>query len=298
MTISSNRRHFLAAAAGAACLSNSSHAAMNRHPEPAKEEADTEIPFSLGIVTYNVAAEWDLSTILEVLPRVGIHHVEFRTTHRHGVETSLSKAQRKEVRQRCADAGVTIWGLGSVCEFHSADPAVVTQNIETCREFLELAHDLGAAGVKVRPNGLRKDVPEEQSLKQIGEALIPCGKAAADLGCEVWVEVHGSQTAKPPRMKSIMEHCGHESVGICWNSNRDDIVDGSIQSSFEMLSPWLKSCHINALYSGYPYRQLFRNLRSIGYNRVTLIEIGEKPDPKNGELLLRYYHQLWKELCR
>ena len=292
--MSANRRTFLtAASAGVLALSARSEA---QQPSPALAKPSA-IPFSLGTVTYNIAAEWDLDTILKILPKTGLTHVEFRTTHKHGVEPSLTQEQRQEVKKRCADAGVTIWGLGSVCEFHSSDPKVVAEHIETCKRFLELAHDLGAQGVKVRPNGLRKDIPEADSLTQIGQALIPCGEAAANLGCEVWVEVHGAETAKPDRMKSIMEACGHQSVGVCWNSNPSDVVDGSIKPSFELLAPWIKSCHINALYSNYPYRELFAELRRIQYDRVTLIEIGEKLDPVNGELLLKYYRKLWQELC-
>ena len=71
--------------------------------------------------------------------RVGLSPVELRTTHEHGVEPNLTKDQRKEVRQRFADAGVGIWGCGTVCEFHSPDPALVKKNIDTCKEFVELA---------------------------------------------------------------------------------------------------------------------------------------------------------------
>lgn len=296
-----NRRTFLttSAAAAAAAWSGVASPALSQvlADERTAAAEQPEIPFSLGIVTYNIAAEWDLDTILRVLPKAGLRHVEFRTTHRHGVEPELTKEQRRDIRSRCADAGVEIWGLGSVCEFHSPDTTVVQKHIETCKRFLELAHDLGARGVKVRPNGLRKDVPEEQTLQQIGQALIPCGQTAADLNCEVWVEVHGAETAKPARMARIMEACGHDSVGICWNSNRDDLVDGSVKPSVDLLAPWIRSCHINTLYSDYPYRELFSCLRTIGYNRVTLIEIGEKLDPAQGELLLKYYHRLWRELC-
>lgn len=296
MSIAGDRRCFLSAAAAGAMALSTVGSSATAGAAAASQKGQSN-PFSLGIVTYNIAADWDLDTILKVLPKTQVKHVEFRTTHRHGVEPALSKEQRRDVRKRCEDAGITIWGLGTVCEFHSPDAKIVDGHVETCKSFLELAHDLGARGVKVRPNGLRKDVPEEQTIQQIGKALIPCGKTAADLGCEVWVEVHGSETAKPPRMKRIMEACGHPSVGVCWNSNRDDIVNGSIQPSFEMLAPWIKSCHINTLYSDYPYRELFHSLKSSGYDRVTLIEIGERLDPQSGEILLRYYHKLWQELC-
>src|SRR5262245_3474464 len=85
--------------------------------------------FRLGIVTYNIAAAWDVPTILKVCRAVGLSSVELRTTHKHGVEPTLNAAQRKEVRMRFADAGVEIWGCGTVCEFHSPDGAVVKQNI-------------------------------------------------------------------------------------------------------------------------------------------------------------------------
>lgn len=268
---------------------------------PARASAANSEPprkFHFGLVTYNLAATWDLPTILRIGKATGVAAVELRTTHGHGVEPALSATERAAIKARFADSPVKLWGLGSVCEFHSPDPAVVRKNIETCRQFLDLTAALGGVGVKVRPNGLPKDVPESRTLEQIGVALRECGQAAADLGLEVWVEVHGSGTAHPPRMKTIMEACGHPAVGITWNSNATDLIDGSIALGFEMLQPWIKSCHINDLYGPYPYRELFARLRTLGYDRYTLMEIGQKLDPANGELLLRYYKALWHELSK
>ena len=129
-------------------------------------------PFRLGIVTYMVAADWDVPTILKVCKSVGITDVELRTTHKHGVEPSLNKQQRQDVRQRFADAGVTLWGLGTTCEFHSPDPSVVAKHIDTCRQFVDLARDVGAKGVKVRHNGLPKEVPPEKTLEPAEVARI------------------------------------------------------------------------------------------------------------------------------
>src|SRR5262245_29386699 len=79
---------------------------------PAAGADDSPPKFRLGIVTYNIAANWDIPTILKVCKNVGLSPVELRTSHKHGVEPSLSKEQRKEVRQRFDDAGVAIWGCG------------------------------------------------------------------------------------------------------------------------------------------------------------------------------------------
>jgi sugar phosphate isomerase/epimerase len=262
------------------------------------------IPFRLGMVTYNVAKAWDLDTILKVCKTVGLAAVELRTTHAHGVEPSLSPDKRRDVKARFADSGVQFWGCGSVCEFQSVDPAIVKKNIEDCKAFVSLVADLGGKGVKVRPNGLPKEkVPLARTLEQIGKALIPCGQAAADQGLEIWVEVHGAVTCEPLNIKTIMEQCGHPSVGLTWNSNPQDVSKGSVAEAFHLLRPWVRSCHINELYKDstglYPYRELFRLFRETGYDRVTLCEVGKSPpDVDSGTEMLRYYKALWTELCR
>src|SRR5437879_4152818 len=127
-----DRRQFLPAAALLA-LAPSARSAADR--------AD-DAKFTLGMVTYNVAATWDFPTILTVCKKVGISPVELRTTHKHGVEPSLSKDRRKEVRKRFADAGIAIWGCGSTCDFHWPDAAKVKKQIELCKQFVELVADI------------------------------------------------------------------------------------------------------------------------------------------------------------
>jgi sugar phosphate isomerase/epimerase len=292
------RRHFLqtAGAATVAGLAAQPHAI-------AAQPAAAPLKFQLGIVTYNIAANWDLPTLLKACQDAKIAAVEFRTEHKHGVEPSLTAEQRQEVKKRCQDAGVKIWGSGSVCEFQSPDRATVEKNIETCKQFVKLVADLGGRGVKVRPNGFPRGGDQAKVLEQIGKALIPCGQAAADAGLEIFVEVHGGGTQEPRNMKAIMEHCGHPAVGVCWNSNPTDVKNGSVKESFEMLKPWLKSCHINELYKDaagvYPYRELFALMRGIGYDRVTLCEVGKMPKTvEDGTEILRYYRGLWSELAR
>ena len=291
-----SRRRFLQAGTALTALAASGAAT------PAKTPL-AQPPFRLGLVTYNLAQNWDLKTLLSICKAAGVLPVELRTAHKHGVEPALSSGQRKDVRKRFADAGVEIWGLGSTCEFHAPNPAQVQKNIESCKEFVQLAADLGAWGVKVRPNALPIGVSVPKTLEQIGKALIPCGQAAADAGVEIWVEVHGLGTAHPPYMKTIMEACGHRQVGVAWNSNGSDLVKGSVAESFRLLQPWLRSCHINDLYNDmmgkYPYRELFRLFRESGYDRVTLCEVGRSiTDPSAALEFLRYYKALWTELAR
>jgi sugar phosphate isomerase/epimerase len=283
-----NRRSFLAATAALPLLATPLLA------RPARK-------FQLGLVTYNVAQNWDLATLLKNAQAAGIAAIECRTTHKHGVEPKLTGDERKAIKQQFRDSGVTFWGCGSVCEFHSDDNKVVTKNIEDCKQFLQLVADLGGRGVKVRPNGVVKGKSLEASLTQIGEALKPCGRVAADLGLEIWVEVHGAVTQVPKNMKTIMDVCQHPSVGVTWNSNPTDVVNGSVAEGFELLAKHIKSCHINDLGNDakktYPYRELFRLLAGINYERFTLIEVGKSVDADKGIEFLKDYKKQWEELA-
>lgn len=252
--------------------------------------------FHLGLVTYNVAKAWDIDTILRLLAETGFSGIEFRSTHAHGVEPTLSATERVEVRKKCADAGMKQVSLGTACEFHSPDPAVVRKNIEECRGFVRLARDLGARGIKVRPNGLPKDVPEDKTIEQIGKALTECGAFAQEHGVEIWVEVHGPDTKEPANMRRIMDACGHPAVGVTWNSNDSDVAGGSVGDAFALLQPFIRCCHITDLWSEYPYREFFSLLGGSGYDRFTLCEFPETVPAAEGAAWLRRYRQRWMEL--
>ncbi|HHW10729.1 MAG TPA: sugar phosphate isomerase/epimerase [Firmicutes bacterium] len=250
--------------------------------------------FKLGLVTYNMAKDWSIEEIIAKCRATGFRAVELRTTHAHGVEPTIDAARRREVKAIFADSDITLWGLGTICEYHAVDPAEVQRNIDETIEFVKLAADLGCRGVKVRPNGFqdKAGIPREKTLEQIGLALKKCGEAAADYGVEIWLEVHGA-TRSPAHIRQILDITAHPSVGACWNSNADEPEEGSIARGFALLRDYIKSVHINELTNDYPWRELFRLLRESGYDRYTLAEIPGSSDP---ERVMRYYARLWQEL--
>lgn len=249
----------------------------------------------LGAVTYNVLKDWDLDRIIRTLRDLGYAAVELRTGHKHGVEPSLDPAARKAVAARFANSRVRLLSFGTTCEFQSPDPSERRRNIETAKSFIDLAHDTGALAVKVRPNGFPKGASEQETIANIGAALAELGAEGARKGVEIWLEVHGAGTQNPPVAAAIMRAARHENVGLCWNSNPTDVLEGSVKQSFALLSPWIRNCHINELTSAYPWRELFALLRKSGYERYTLCEAAESPEP---ERFLRWYRTLWTELNR
>jgi len=256
--------------------------------------ARTQLPaLKLGLVTYNLARAWDVPTIIKNCTEARFEAVELRTTHAHGVEVSLSPEQRKEVRARFSDSPVVLASLGSAFEFHATDPAELRRNIEGTKEYAKLAADVGAKGVKVRPNGLEtaKGIPAEKTTEQIGKALAEVGAAAAEHGIEIRVEVHGSGTSRLPVIKEIMERANHPNVFVCWNSNQTDLEDGGLEANFALVREKIHFVHLRDLFlEEYPFRRLFRLLRESGYSGYCCAEIPESAD---GLRVMKYFRGLF-----
>ena len=249
----------------------------------------------LGLVTYNMAKEWDIPTIIEHCEATGFQGVELRTTHAHNVEVNLSAAERRDVRKQFEDSSIELAGLGSAFEYHSLDSDELRQNIEGTKAYSQLAADVGAPGVKVRPNGLPDSVPEQTTLEQIANSLRECGEFAKNLGVQIRLEVHGRQTSHLPHIRTIMEIADLDNVSVCWNSNPGEVANGSVKSNFDLVKDWIRLVHINELHRReYPWRELFSMLKDSSYDGYCLAEIPGSPDP---ERVMNYYRALWTALC-
>lgn len=247
----------------------------------------------LGLVTYQLAKDWDIETIIDNCTETGFEGVECRTTHAHGIEVELSSTQRQEVRSRFADSPVELAGLGSAFEYDSPDAAELQGHIDGTKQYVKLAADVGCPGVKVRPNKVHVDagVPIEQTLEQIGKSLRTCGEFARDLGVQIRLEVHGRVTCEPAHIRTILDHAACDNVFACWNSNMQDRdAAGSIDANYGLLEKDIGLVHITELHNEYPWARLFELLNASGYDGFTLAEIPESADPIR---LMKYYRALW-----
>ncbi len=244
--------------------------------------ASTTSKMRLGLVTYLWGKDMDLPTLIKSCEDSGLEGVETRTQHAHGVEPSLSKAQRMEVKQRFADSPVTLVGYGSNAQYHEADPAKLKHNIELTKQYIHLMHDCGATGVKVKPNGFPKDASREETIEQIGKALNEVAAYGADYGQKIRVEVHGRGTSELPVMKAIFDIADHPNAGVCWNSNNADLEGEGLEHNFNLVKDRLAdTVHIRELNMGdYPYQELFSLFVGIDYSGWILLEARTKPSDK------------------
>jgi sugar phosphate isomerase/epimerase len=271
------RRSFLgkAAAASAAPM-----AAALMAPLPGAPQERRGMRF--GLVTYLWGKDMDLPTLIRSCEQSGLLGVELRTDHKHGVEPTLSKAQRAEVRKRFADSPVVLVGYGSNAQFHENDPDKVRKNIELTKDYVKLMADCGGTGVKVKPNGLVKGVPREKTIEQIGKALNEVAAFGEDFGQEIRVEAHGGGASELPVMKAIFDVATHRNATVCWNSNDVDLQGEGLEYNFRLVQRRLgHTAHVRELDLGdYPYPKLFQLLLDMKYEGWILLEARTAPkDP-------------------
>ena len=236
----------------------------------------------LGLVTYLWAKDWDLPTLIANCEKTGYLGVELRCDHKHGVETTLSTIERDDVKKHFADSSVTCLGYGANFEYHSPDMAILRWNIDQTKEYIKLCKDIGATGIKVKPNNLPKEVSREKTITQIAASLNEVGQFAKDYGQLVRVEVHGELTQEIPNMKAIFEQVTEKNVKMCWNCNDQDLLPPGLEPNFNSVKNWLgDTVHVREFNVGeYPYQQIINLFTGIKYDGWILLEARTDPTDK------------------
>ena len=233
----------------------------------------------MGLVTYQWGRDWDLPTLISNCEKAGLLGIELRVQHAHKVETNLTAAQRADVKKRFADSAVTCVGYGANYEYHSPDPAKLRENIEGTKEYIKLCKDIGATGIKVKPNGLPTEVPREKTIAQIAASLNECGKFAQDYGQLVRVECHGNITQEIPNMKAIFDQVTEKNVVMCWNCNDQDLLPPGLEANFNSVKKYFgDTVHVRELNVGdYPYQKMFDLFTGMKYSGWILLEARTEP---------------------
>jgi sugar phosphate isomerase/epimerase len=288
-----NRRHFIqtAAASAAAAMALQSRAEAVSQANASAGMPLNRNPLKLGLMTYLVGQSWDIPTIIKNLKETKYEHVQLRTTHKHGVEPTLTKEQRAAVKQQFLDAGLK---ASTACthQYHDADPAVLRRHIEGTKNFLQLTADIGAQGLRVFPNGVPDEgnPNREKVLEQIGKSVAECAVTARSLGVQLRMEEHGNGTSNIPTVKKILDYANNPDVYVIWNCSQTDTGRGPglpkgfegmpIAKQFEMVKGRIGNVHLRELYTDYPWRELFSLLSASNYQGYCDVEVSpESAEP-------------------
>jgi sugar phosphate isomerase/epimerase len=292
-----SRRRFLqtsAVTASAAMIPGVALSGVNEKGEGNLTELNKK-PLKIGLHTYNIGKSWDIETIIKNCTEAGWQSVELRTTHAHGVEVTLSAGEREAVKKRFEDSTLEKISLSSGFAYHFPDPAELKQNIEGTKEFTLLARDVGAIGVRVFPNALPEDVPEEKTIEQIAKALDEVCEFGFNNGVEIRVCVHGKGTNRVEIIKKIIDAAGSPHVYVNWNCDMNDMEGRGFEYNFNSIKDRIKGVHMHELWDpDYPYRLFFKLLAESGFENYCNCEIGrESCEPVE---FMKYYKGLFLAL--
>lgn len=230
----------------------------------------------LGLNTYSICQEMTFEHLLALLTGNRFEAVEFRCEagQAHGVELEAGPAKRREIRHRIEQAGLMVSVVSTSQRFESPDLAIRAAAVERSKRYVELADDLGARGVRVFGNDFPQGVAREDVVRYVGESLREVGEFAEGTDVRVLLEMHGQFNYWEYCLGAV-EIANHPSVALNYNSDKRDLVDGSVAFVLGKVGSQIRHVHVHDLADEeFPYLELLRHLKDADYQGFVSLELG------------------------
>lgn len=237
----------------------------------------------LSYTTVMMARYLNFEESIELAKASGCAGIEFRTgspppyTFNHGVELTLTPAERKQIRRKLEDNYLELACLNTNYRFEFTDTELRRKDLENAKLECELARDLGCTKIRVFGDSIRTEDAHE-CVAYVAESINELAEYADSVGIEVLLEMHGQFNFWGYALE-VMRLVNKPNLGILYNCDRRDIIKGSCLATFRRVKDYVKHIHMHELYNGYPYVELFEELIRIGYDGYLSAEIQETKEP-------------------
>ncbi|GAA0715282.1 sugar phosphate isomerase/epimerase [Dactylosporangium roseum] len=157
----------------------------------------------------------DLPSVIDIAIDHGYQGLELRAGPNEPVHAGLDGAGRRAVSRRLSAAGVTALSVASyvrVCDPDADDEAVLSAGLAHVR----LAHDIGAAYLRVFPGGRRTAAATDADDRRGARRLAGIVAAGAGLGVRVALETHDSH-GRAADVRRIIDQPGCADVLVVWD---------------------------------------------------------------------------------
>jgi len=215
---------------------------------------------------------------IEEAYRIGLDGVELTLYWLPSKNTSYLR----KIKRLALFRGLPISCAGISTNFCNPDSSERKKAIETAKEGLDIAHELGAPCLRVFGGHVPEGYTETEATKWVIESLKSCVDYAQNNGVVIALENHGGITSKADNVIRIVE-----GVGSSWLRVNLDL--GNYRESIyeEIAKTVAYAVHIHAKVSvaggvKIDYQRIKEILESGGYNGFLSIEYEEKEDPKIG----------------
>ncbi|MFT4030026.1 MAG: sugar phosphate isomerase/epimerase family protein [Protaetiibacter sp.] len=221
----------------------------------------------LSLVAYGMFGGLTLPELIRLARDGGFAGLDVRCEYglAHGVEVTMTDAERRQARHRIEDAFLELVCVRSGARFESPDLAERRRNVDSAMRHVDLAADLGAPFVRVSGHNIPEGHDRDRVVDQVGEGLAEIADYAAGTGCTVLLEMLGDFRNWHFALRALRQ-ADRPGLGVLYNSENVDVVGGSVSAALERLRPWLRHVDVHDLTSGYPYRELVDVLTRWGYD--------------------------------
>jgi sugar phosphate isomerase/epimerase len=249
----------------------------------------------LCLLTFNLGRDFELDELLEVCDRYGYEGVECRAqaNHGHGIELDTTAEESAEIKEKFAAARVNLAGISTGARFESLDPEERQKQIDISKQFIDLAADVGAPRIRVFGNAFPEGADKDEVVENVGHALREIAEHAEGTGVDCNLEMHGDFYRWQYTLRAV-EIADHDRIGIVYNCDRRETAWGPISTFIEPVAQYLRHVHLHDIESpDYPYQDLFRILRNMGYGGYLSLEASPSEDP---ERVLGLYARLYEAM--
>lgn len=262
----------------------------------------------------SVCPDWTVDEIISGIKRLGYKGLEPRTGwgHAAGIEPELSEADRKGIRKRFEDEGLSICCIATGSRFAAADPADLEKSLDEARIAIDLAADLGAGLIRTF-GGARGGGEFHGIMKRTADAYRKIVGHAADRGVTVLFETH-DEWCVSTQVRAVVEDVDHPNLKVLWDlmhparfKERPAETMGTIGSL---------TCHLHA-HDGRPegpdsrmantplgdgiidHATPLQLLNEIGFDGYFSIEVIHKPgSDHDAEGVLKQYAEAFNEMTK
>jgi sugar phosphate isomerase/epimerase len=204
-------------------------------------------PVTLRISFSTLATpDWTWQDVLRWGPEYGYGGVELRLLARETnllAIADLQMSQRVTRRRELESAGFQVCGLASSIRFDEPTAAARSAQLETGKQYLDLAAALGAGFIRVFGDVLPTTVERNSQLTWIADGLRALGELAAAYDIAILLETHGDFSSSIPAAE-VMTLVAHPHVGLVWDTHHPWRFHGEeLAETWTRLRPWVRHTH-------------------------------------------------------
>ncbi len=272
-------------------------------------------PMRLGVSTYSYwrfrGPKLPLAEYLTMAYEDGFSGVEVLVNHFE----SRARSYIREVRRLAFELGLDVYAVAIHNNFVKPDPQERGRQVEYVKEWLEVAHELGAGVVRINSGrwgtvksfdelmarkGMEPPIEgytEEDAIEWVVDCIHQCLDKAEDLGVVLGLENHWGLTTRAETMLRIVKRISSRWFGVVMDTG-NFVYD--TYRELEMIAPYAVMVHAKTYFGGgiwytldLDYGRIFSILKRVGFRGWISLEYEGLEEVRSGvrksrELLSKY----------